>query len=155
MKILLLSLSYLVIFTFGFGLGVYLLPILAAPPPPTAAQVQAAAQGRIFGGTFRRDLKGSDAFHWGEGELTLTPHAATFTGRLAPGPAYKLYLVRGFVEDEEAFLRVKAQALAVGDVKTFDNFIVPLPPGAAPQNYDTAVVWCEAFSRFITAAKYR
>jgi hypothetical protein len=155
MKILLLSLSYLLVFVFGFGLGVYLLPILAAPPAPTAAEVQAAAQGRTFTGTFRRDLKGSDAFHWGEGQLTLTPRAASFTGKLAPGPAYKLYLVRGFVEDEDAFKRVKAQSLAVGDIKTFDNFIVPLPPGTAPENYDTAVVWCEAFSRFITAAKYR
>jgi len=155
MKILLLSLSYLLVFGFGFGLGVYLLPILAAPPAPTAAQVQAAAQGPMFTGTFRRDLKGSDSFHWGEGQITLTPRAATFSGKLAPGPAYRLYLVRGFVEDEAGFRRVKAQALAVGDIRTFDNFIVPLPPGAAPQDYDTAVVWCEAFSRFITAAKYR
>ena len=155
MKILLLSLSYLLVFAFGFGLGVYLLPILAAPPAPTAAEVQAAAQGRVFSGTFRRDLKGSDAFHWGEGQITLTTSAASFIGKLAPGPAYKLYLVRGFVEDEAGFQAAQAQALAVGDVKTFDNFIVPLPPGTAPENYDTAVVWCEAFSRFITAAKYR
>ncbi|GAB3757382.1 DM13 domain-containing protein [Ramlibacter monticola] len=155
MKILLLSLSYLLVFGFGFGLGVYLLPILAAPPPPTVAEVQAASQGRMFSGTFRRDLKGSDAFHWGEGQIVLTPRAATFTGRLAPGPAYKLYLVHGFVEDEDGFRRAKAQSLAVGDIKTFDGFIVPLPAGAAPQDYDTAVIWCEAFSRFITAAKYR
>jgi hypothetical protein len=155
MKILLLSLSYLLVFGFGYGLGVYLLPILAAPPAPTVAEVQAAAQGRMFSGTFRRDLKGSDPFHWGEGQITLTPRAASFSGKIAPGPAYKVYLVRGFVEDGEAFQRVKAQSLAVGDIRTFDNFIVPLPAGAAPENYDTAVVWCEAFSRFITAAKYR
>jgi hypothetical protein len=154
-KILLLSLSYLLVFGFGFGLGVYLLPILAAPPAPSVAQVQAAGQGRMFSGSFRRDLKGSDGFHWGEGQLTLTPQAASFAGKLAPGPAYKLYLVRGFVEDEAAFQRVKAQALPVGDIKTFDNFIVPLPSGTPLENYDTAVVWCEAFSRFITAAKYR
>ena len=155
MKILLLSLSYLLVFGTGFGLGVYLLPILAAPPPPTAAEVRAASAGRMFSGNFRRDLKGSDAFHWGEGQIALTARVATFSGRLAPGPAYKLYLVRGFVEDEEAFRRVKAQSLAVGDIKTFDSFILPLPAGTAPENYDTAVVWCEAFSRFITAAKYR
>jgi hypothetical protein len=155
MKILLLSLSYLLVFGTGFGLGVYLLPILAAPAAPSVAEVEAAAQGSRFSGTFRRDLRGSDPFHWGEGQLTITPRAATFRGKLAPGPAYKLYLVRGFVEDEAGFQAAKAQALAVGDVKTFDNFIVPLPPGAAPENYDTAVVWCEAFSRFITAAKYR
>jgi hypothetical protein len=155
MRMLLLSLSYLAVFSLGFGVGVYMLPILSAPPAPTAPQVQAAAQGRMYAGTFRRDLQGSDAFHWGEGQLALTRTAAVFQGRLAPGPAYKLYLVRGFVETEEAFKRVKAQSLAVGDVKTFENFIIPLAPGTPLEDYDTAVVWCESFSRFITAAKYR
>lgn len=155
MKMLLLSLSYLVVFTIGFGLGVYLLPILSAPPPPTAAQVHAAAQGRVFSASFRRDLPGSDPFHWGEGQLTLTRAAAVFQGRLAPGPAYKLYLVAGYVQSEEDFLRVKARSLAVGDIRTFDSFILPLPPQVRLEDYDTAVVWCESFSRFITAAKYR
>lgn len=156
MKILLLSISHVLVFGFGFGLGVYLLPILAAPPAPSATEVQAAAaQGRVFSGSFRRDLKGSDPFHWGEGKVTLTRSAVTLDGRLAPGPAYKLYLVPGFVETEDAFHQVKGRSLAVGDVKTFENFIVPLPPGTPLENYDTVVVWCEAFSRFITAAKYR
>lgn len=43
----------------------------------------------------------------------------------------------------------------VGDIRTFENFIVPLPAGTRLQDYDTVVVWCEAFSQFITAAKYR
>lgn len=155
MKILLLSLSYLVVFGFGLGLGVYLLPILSAPDAPTATELQAAAQGRVYGATFRRDVRGSDPFHWGEGQVTLTRTAISFRGKLAPGPAYKLYLVPRFVEDEEGFKRVKAQSLPVGDVKGFDGFILPLPPGTPLENYDTVVVWCEAFSRFITAGKYR
>jgi hypothetical protein len=156
MRILLLSLSYLVVFTMGFGLGVYLLPILSAPPAPTAAEVQAAAaRDRMFSGTFRPDLKGSDLFHRGQGEVTLTRSAVAFQGRLAPGPAYKLYLVQGFVETEDEFKRLKPRALQVGDIKTFESFILPLPPGTALENYDTVVVWCESFSRFITAAKYR
>ena len=155
MRILLLSLSYLAVFTLGFGLGVYLLPILSAPPPPTTAQVQSASQAPLFSGTFRRDLKGNDLFHWGEGQLTLTRAAAVFQGRLAPGPAYRLYLVKGFVETEQEFLRVKESALPVGEIRTFETFILPLPAQARLEDYDTAVVWCESFSRFITAAKYR
>jgi hypothetical protein len=155
MRIVLLALSHLVVLAVGFGLGVYLLPILSAPPAPTTAEVQQAAQARMFGATFRRDLKGSDAFHWGEGQLTLSPSAVAFQGRLAPGPAYKLYLVPRFVETEEDFRQVKAQSLAVGDIRTFDNFIVPLPAGTPLEKYDTVLVWCESFSRFITAAKYR
>lgn len=155
MRIALLALSHLVVLALGFGLGVYLLPILSAPPAPTAAELQQAAQARMFSATFRRDLKGSDAFHWGEGQLTLSPAAVAFQGRLAPGPAYKLYLVPRFVETEDDFKRLKAQSLAVGDIRTFDNFIVTLPPGTPLEQYDTALVWCESFSRFITAAKYR
>jgi hypothetical protein len=40
-------------------------------------------------------------------------------------------------------------------VKTFENFIVPVPDGIDVTRYDTVVVWCETFSMFITAAKYR
>jgi hypothetical protein len=155
MKTFLLSLSYLFVFGFGFGLGVYLLPILSAPPAPTDTEVQAAAQARMYSGNFRRDLKGSDAFHWGEGQVTLTRSAVSFRGKLAPGPAYKLYLVPGFVENEDMFKQLKGRSLQVADIKTFDNFIVPLPPGTKLEDYDTVVVWCEAFSRFITSAKYR
>lgn len=155
MRILLLSLSYLVVFSFGLGAGVYLLPILSAPPAPTHAQVQDAARDRMFTATFRRDAKGSDLFHWGDGHVTITRSAVVFDGRLAPGPAYKLYLVPGVVDSEEGFRRVKAQSLQVGDIRTFENFIVPLAPGAALESYETVLVWCESFSRFITAAKYR
>jgi hypothetical protein len=155
MKILLLSLTYLLVFGFGFGLGVYLLPILSAPPPPSASELQAAGQARMYAGKFRRELQGSDAFHWGEGEVTLTRTAVSFQGRIAPGPAYKLYLVPAFVETDEAFRQLKARSLPVGDIKTFDAFILQLPPGTRLEDYDSVVVWCEAFSRFITAAKYR
>ena len=155
MRILLLSLSYLVVFTMGFGLGVYLLPILSAPDAPSESELKAATQTRMYAASFRRDLKGSDLFHWGEGQVTVGRDAIALTGRLAPGPAYKLYLVPEFVETGEQFLALKSRSLAVGDIKTFSNFIVPLPPGTPVDNYTTVVVWCESFSRFITAAKYR
>jgi hypothetical protein len=154
-RFFLLAGSHLAVFVGGFVLGIYLLPILAAPPAPRAEDVRSAAQGALFQGEFRRDLKGSDALHWGEGRITVGPAAVTLTGKIAPGPAYKLYLVSGFVDTHDAFVAVKARSLQVGDIKTFENFIVPLPPGVKLQDYDTVVVWCEAFSQFITAAKYR
>lgn len=43
----------------------------------------------------------------------------------------------------------------MGDVKTFENFIVEVPASVDVAKYNTVVVWCEAFSQFITAAKYR
>ncbi|RZJ24184.1 MAG: hypothetical protein EOO54_10195, partial [Haliea sp.] len=123
-KILLLAVTHLLVLCMGVALGIYLLPILAAPPAPTAQEVRTAAAGGSYSTAFRRDLKGSDALHWGEGTVSVGPAAVSFMGRLAPGPAYRLYLSPGVVETEADFLRVKAQSLAVGDVKTFDNFIV-------------------------------
>lgn len=43
----------------------------------------------------------------------------------------------------------------VGDVRTFDNFVVPLPDPVDVAQYNTVIVWCESFSQFITSAQYR
>ena len=43
----------------------------------------------------------------------------------------------------------------VGPVKTFDNFIVPLPAGIGPARYDTVIVWWPNLpDQFITSARY-
>jgi Electron transfer DM13 len=139
----------------GFGAGIYALPILTEPPGPSTEQVAQAAAGGMYSGEFRRDLKDSDPLHWGEGTVSLSPQQIVFTGRLAPGPDYKLYLSPEFVETEADFQRLKSSMLRVGDVKTFENFIVPLPAGADPARYTSVIVWCETFSQFITAARYR
>ena len=76
-------------------------------------------------------------------------------GELAPGPDYKLYLSPEFVETEADFKQLKPGMVRVADVKTFKNFLVPLPEGVDPARYTTVIVWCETFSQFITAAKYR
>lgn len=154
-KFLLLAVSHVFVLLIGVALGIYLLPILTAPDAPSAAQVQAAAASAQFRGEFTRKLKGSDPLHWGEGALAVGPSSIALMGRIAPGPAYKLYLVPEFVETGEDFVRVKARSLAVADVKTFENFIVPLPTGTPLEQFNTVVIWCESFSQFITAAKYR
>jgi hypothetical protein len=155
MKRLLLAASHIVALLVGFGLGVYALPILIAPDQPTANEVQAAATGASFQGRFRRGLKDSDVLHWGEGAITVGARSIGLVGEIAPGPDYKLYLSPSFVETEADFKRLKAQMVRVGDVKTFKNFIVPVPAGIEVGRYNTVVIWCETFSQFITAAQYR
>lgn len=139
----------------GFALGIYALPILTAPPAPSTAEVRAAAGTQRYSAQFRRDLKGSDALHWGEGTVSVAPRSISLAGEIAPGPAYKLYLATEFVETEADFARIKASALQLGDVKTFKNFIVPVPESVDVDHYNTVIIWCESFSQFITAAKYR
>lgn len=140
---------------FGFALGIYMLPILTAPPSPKAAELQEMAQDAVFSGTFTRDLPGSDLLHWGEGTISLTPTQLVHEGTLAPGPDYMAYLVPEFVTDEASFLAVKAQSQVIGPVKTFEGFLLDLPEGVDPEEYSTVLIWCEAFSEFITAATYR
>lgn len=154
-RLALLFATHTVVLAVGVALGIYLLPILTAPPGPTDAEVRTASSAASFRGEFKRALKGSDALHWGEGTIAVGPASIALMGRVAPGPAYKLYLVPEFVETPEDFKRVKGMSKAVADIKTFDNFIVALPPGTDVTQYKAVVIWCESFSQFITAAKYR
>ncbi|MFK7893859.1 MAG: DM13 domain-containing protein [Granulosicoccus sp.] len=139
----------------GFALGIYLLPILTAPDSPDADMLQEQAQSAMFTAEFTRELRGSDLLHWGEGMVSITEDHIVHEGKLAPGPDYKLYLVKDFVAHEDEFLPVKADALQIGDIKTFDGFLLDIPDGTDFSEYTTLLVWCEAFSEFITAAKYR
>ena len=147
--------THAVVLGLGFALGVYALPILTAPEGPDKAILEATAVSALFKGRFDRNLKGSDLVHWGEGEVRVTPDKIAHVGRLAPGPDYKLYLAAEFVDTKEGFLRIKGQAKRIGDVRTFNGFLLDVPPGVDVATYTTVVVWCEAFSQFISAAKYR
>jgi hypothetical protein len=154
-KLLLLVASHAVVLGIGFALGIYALPILTAPTAPTAAETASAASQAAFSGAFRRDLKDSDLLHWGEGTVSVGRQNIVLNGKLAPGPDYKLYLSAEFVETEADFIRMKANMARVGDVRTFENFVVPVPESVDISRYTTVIVWCESFSQFITAAKYR
>ncbi|MEM1049679.1 MAG: DM13 domain-containing protein [Pseudomonadota bacterium] len=147
--------SHAAMLAVGFALGVYFLPILTAPESPDQAMLAETARSAQFTVTLSRDLKGNDFLHWGEGTISVTPESIVHEGALSPGPDFKLYLTTEFVEDEEQFLRIKDQAQLVGDVKTFDGFLLEVPPGVDVDAYSTVVVWCEAFEEFITAGKYR
>ena len=154
-RLFLLLVTHGVTLAVGFALGVYFLPILTAPDSPDAAMLEESAQNASFTAELTRELRGSDFVHWGEGTISVSSDAVVHQGSLAPGPDYKLYLVPEFVEHEDEFLPIKSNAQLIGDVKTFDGFIVNIPDGVDVSAYTTVLVWCEAFSEFITAAKYR
>jgi hypothetical protein len=154
-RAIVLAATHMAALVAGFALGVYTLPILTAPPAPSAVAVRTVAGEAPYRGDFRRDLKDSDALHWGEGRVFVGAKAISLDGEIAPGPDYKLYLLPEFVETERDFARVKDRAVRIGDVKTFRNFIVLVPESVDVSRYNTVLVWCERFSQFITAAKYR
>jgi len=154
-RLILYTMTHAATLAAGFALGVYALPILTAPKAPDAAILAQTSAQAMFTASFTRDLAGSDFLHWGEGTVSLTPTQIAFTGKLAPGPDYKLYLVTDFAEDEAGFAPLKANAKLIGDIESFDGFLLDLPAGTDLTAYTTVLVWCESFGEFITAAKYR
>ena len=154
-KFIILIATHALVGAIGFAVGIYTLPILMAPKAPSPEEIYQQHNESRFEGQFRRDLKGSDILHWGEGTVYVGRTAISLIGRLAPGPDYKLYLSPDYVETEEDFRRLKSRMIRVGEVKTFDNFIVPLPDNIDPNEFNTVIVWCESFDQFITAARYK
>jgi hypothetical protein len=156
LKVIILNLvTHLSVGAFGFALGLYMLPILIAPTSPTESEVTELSSDAQYSAIFKKDLKGSDSFHWGEGQVSIGSNYITLTGRLAPGPDYNLYLSTEFVETESDFNRLKEKMVRVGDVKTFENFVVEIPQDIDVSKYSSIIVWCEAFGEFITAARYQ
>jgi len=153
--ITLLIITHCIVGGLGFGAGIYVLPILTAPPAPDKEEIKLMSSQAKYTATFRRDLKDSDALHWGEGTVSIGSKSIALMGNLAPGPDYKLYLSHEFVETEVDFNRLKSTMVRVGDVKTFENFVVNVPSDINPYDYNSVIVWCEAFGQFITSARYQ
>ncbi len=154
-RVLLLIVSHLAAIAFGFGLGVFLLPIITAEAAPPAEVLQEQAAQSQFQAELTRDLRGSDALHWGEGTISVSADSISHQGKLAPGPDYFVYLTKDLVEHEDEFEPVKAEAMRIGPVKSFDGFLLDIPEGVNVEEYSAIVIWCETFGEFITAAKYR
>ena len=122
----------------GFALGIYFLPILTAPAGPERTALVEAAADAVS--PLTRDLLGSDFLHWGEGTVSLSARRIVHTA--GAGPDYKLYLVDTFVNGEFTFLQLKDRARLIGDVKSFDGFVLDVPAGVDIAAFTTVVVWC-------------
>ena len=156
-KILVITLlvSHLVAGVVGFALGIYFLPILIAPEAPTISEINEISSNANYSADFTKNLEDSDSLHWGEGRVFIGNETISLMGKLAAGPDYKLYLSPEFVETEKKFNEIKSTMVQVGDVNTFDNFVVEVPSDIDPSKYNTVIIWCETFNEFITSAQYK
>jgi hypothetical protein len=156
MRWIVLAATHGVMLAAGFALGIYLLPIITAPPSPDRAMLEeSAALGALHRGTPPRSQGEAISCTGAKARSASAPDRITHRGSLAPGPDYKLYLVPEFVEDEAQFEAVRNQAVRIGDIKTFDGFLVDVPPAVDIEAFTTVLVWCETFGEFISAARYR
>ena len=150
-----LMVTHTVTLLIGIAVGIYLLPLLTAGDGPDENALNQVMENRHYSGAFSRDREDSDLLHWGEGELSIGPSRIAFSGRLAPGPDYRLYLSPVFIETERAFIEQKESMKEIGEINTFDRFLIDIPTGVDPAAYTTAIVWCETFDQFITSAVYK
>lgn len=155
LKFIFFTFTHLSVLALGFAIGIYVLPILTAPPSPSESDIALISNQAQFKAEFTQDLTGSDALHWGEGQVTISANYIALLGELAPGPDYKLYLSPKFVQTEAEFEALKSTMKLVGDVKTFENFMVKVEPSIDVAQFNTVIIWCETFNEFITAAQYR
>ena len=155
MKKLLLLASLLAALATGFAAGIYALPIMIAPPSPSNAMLTQIISEADYTAEFDANISGSDFLHWGEGRLGITGNKVAFIGELAPGPDYRLYLVHEYVNSDKEFLAVKSSALQLGEVNTFKNFLVEFDDGVNFAEYNTLLVWCETFQKYISATRFR
>jgi hypothetical protein len=153
--LVLLILTHLFVGVLGVAIGIYTLPIIIAPNAPTESEIMAISYQSQYYAEFKKELKGSDSFHWGEGKVSIGPEFITLMGSLAPGPDYKVYISPEFIETEIDFNRLKTFMVRVGEVNTFNNFVVKVSPSIDLSKYNTVIIWCDTFGEFITSAKYR
>lgn len=141
----------------GFLLGVYALPIIVEWRHGVQERAQAPeATERDPAGSFDRNSPGSDPLHWGEGRVRVSEDTLVFEDdvRLSPGPDYRVYLSKSFVQTREEFLEVKAGAIEIASLEVFSGPLsFPIPPEVDPDVYDNVVVWCEAFAMYIASAR--
>jgi hypothetical protein len=137
----------------GFGLGVYFLLILTAEKGLGTVAIETLSQSALRQGKFVSDLPGSDGLHWGDGVIMANADQIWLDGEISPGPDYRLYLIPKYVETGGEFLQIKADSTQIGPIKAFENFALDIPADVEVNNFLAALIWCEAFGKFITAAR--
>ncbi|HGM6822503.1 TPA: DM13 domain-containing protein [Serratia marcescens] len=150
-----LLISHLTFLGAGTGLGIYLLPILTAQENASLNEINNVKKLAKYKGEFNRNQKGSDVFHWAEGELYVTDSEIAFKGQVAPGPDYKIYLTKAQAVDKNSFLEMKKEAVLIGELKNFGNFRKSIPDSVNVNEFTTVQIWCERFSKFIGSAVYQ
>ena len=147
--------SHLALFGVGFGVGIYVLPILTAEKNSSADEIKEVKNNARYTGAFFKNQKGSNAVHWVDGKLYVSDQEIAFEGSIAPGPDYKIYLTKTQADDRNSFLKIKEESLYIGDLKNYGNFKKSLPNGVNIDENTTVQIWCEKFEQFIGSAQYR
>ena len=115
-------------------------------------------QFKKYNSKFNPDAKDSDFFHWGRGDIVVNTNQVIFSENveLAPGPDYRLYLTPKYLETEDEFMKIKNSSAQIAKITMFEGKqVFDIPENVDIENYNSVIIWCEAFKEFITVAKYK
>jgi hypothetical protein len=101
-----------------------------------------------------RNIKDSDLPHWWKGEVGVSRNRIVHIGRLSLVPGLQARTWSTFLRHERSITLVN-EPIRAGDVMTFNGFIVKVPVAFGVRDYDAAVIWCEVFEQFVSAAEYQ
>ena len=109
-------------------------------------------------GQFNPAARDSDDLHRGRGGVSIVNFMNTdylvFADdfHVTQGPDYKIYLLDECgVETEERFKQIKDNATQLASMRQFQGYqVFKLPPPIAPGDIQGVLIWCEAFSEFIS-----
>lgn len=138
---------------FGFALGILFFPYLFPPPPAAEQLTEADRSALVASGSFIH-ADPSDPVHYGSGKVSLYEKAAFLEPdfKVGPGPKYHLYLVpKANVRSSDD---VKGTMYVdLGQLRAFQGSQrFPIPAGVDLKNFESAVIWCEAFGVLISPA---
>ncbi len=136
----------------GFALGIGVFPYLFPPPPVNEALPERLAPAVAQATFIHADP--ADPIHYGRGTATLYADLLRLEAdfEVGPGPKFHVYLV----PDAEVTPETDVEAsmfVDLGRLKAFEgsqNY--PIPPGVAPLDYGSVVIWCEQFDVLISPA---
>ena len=137
----------------GYAAGIVLFPYLF-PPPEVNEVVIGKTDADVVAKANFIHADPSDPIHYGRGGATIYDDLLHIEAdfEVGPGPKYHVYLVpeANVTPDTDV---AASMFVDLGRLKAFkgsQNYAIP--PGVAPGNYRSVVIWCEQFGVLISPA---
>ena len=145
----------------GAGLMLVVFPFLF--PPPMVNETVAGTydiQPILAAETsFRQNVPGQDAAHWGRGDVkvyqrSVDKYVIEFQPNfeVGPGPNFWIYLNSEADIDDEKDFDDDDDRLRLTKIKSFQGSQLYEVPAAAIKNAKAITIWCESFGQYIASA---
>ncbi len=138
---------------FGVAVGLFIFPYVF-PPPPAAETISEEERAALVATGEFIHADPSDPVHYGAGKVSVYEKAVFLDPdfKVAPGPAYHVYLVPKPTIRASGDVR-DTMYVDLGQLRAFEGSQrYPIPEGVDLADFPSVVIWCETFSVLISPA---